>query len=137
MFSRHSPKEKTYMGFATLHKCKKRRFEMIEKTYSFHQSDEKMIEQIVDDDNLVINHIILTKDTSLPIHYSNSNVYLIVIRGQMTISLNEQEAQKYSKGSIVNVPYKTKMNINNYDDDLLEFFVVKSPNPKEMIKNDD
>jgi len=26
---------------------------MIEKTYSFHQSDEKMIEQIVDDDNLV------------------------------------------------------------------------------------
>jgi len=109
---------------------------MIEKTYSFHQSDEKMIEQIVDDDNLVINHIILTKDTSLPIHYSNSNVYLIIIRGQMTISLNDEEAQKYSKGNIVNVPYKTKMNINNFDDDLLEFFVVKSPNPKDMLKND-
>lgn len=107
---------------------------MIEKTYSFHQSDEKIIEQIVDDDNLVINHIILTKDTSLPVHYSNSHVYFIIIGGQMTISLNEQETQRYAKGTIVNVPYKTKMNIRNVDDDVLEFFVVKSPNPKDIIK---
>lgn len=105
---------------------------MVEKKYNFKVSDEKLIEKIVNDENLVINHMILPKDTGLPEHYSNSNVYMIIIRGQMTIKLNDREPRKYEKGTILNIPFKTKMNVNNYDDETLEFFVVKAPNPKEM-----
>ena len=107
---------------------------MIEKKYEFKVSEEKVIEKIVDDDNLVINHMVFTKNSGLPEHYSNSNVYLIITKGRMTIILNDGEPTVYEKGSIVNVPFKTKMNIRNLSDEILEFFVVKAPNPRDMAK---
>ncbi|MDO6355521.1 cupin domain-containing protein [Caloramator sp. CAR-1] len=107
---------------------------MIEKIYEFKALDEKLIEKIVDDDNLVINHMILTKDTGLPEHFSNSNVYMVITKGKMTIKLNDQEPHIYEKGTILNIPFNIKMNVNNFHDEVLEFFVVKVPNPKDMPK---
>jgi mannose-6-phosphate isomerase-like protein (cupin superfamily) len=107
---------------------------MLEKLYSFTIGDEKNIERIIDDENININHMVLTKDTGLPVHYSNSNVYLIIVRGRMTIKLGEQEPAKYDVGSIINVPFKIKMNINNFDEEVLEFFVVKAPHPRDIAK---
>lgn len=106
---------------------------MLEKKYEFTVSEEKMVEKIVDDDNLVINHMVLTRDAGLPEHFTNSNVYLIITKGNMTIVLNDGGSSLYEKGSIVNVPFKTKMNIKNLADEILEFFVVKTPNPKDMV----
>jgi len=71
---------------------------MFEKLYNFTIGDEKNIERIIDDENLNINHMVLTKGTGLPEHYSNSNVYLIIVRGRMTIKLGEQEPAKYEGG---------------------------------------
>lgn len=105
---------------------------MIEKEYKYKLTDSKIIERIVSDENVDINHMVLQKTEELPIHHSNSNVYLIIIRGQMSISLDEQAQSLYLKGSIVNVPYKTKMHIYNENDEVLEFFVVKAPSPKAM-----
>lgn len=105
---------------------------MIEKEYKYKLTDYKTIERIISDENVDINHMVLQKTEELPVHYSNSNVYLIIIRGQMSISLNEQVPSSYLKGSIINVPYKTKMHIYNENDEILEFFVVKAPSPKVM-----
>lgn len=103
---------------------------MIEKVYDYKRVDEKLIEMVVDDDNLALNHMILVKDTGLPLHFSNSNVYMIIVRGTMTIALDEQETHKYHAGQIINIPYHKKMDVQNKDDEILEFFVVKSPNPR-------
>lgn len=103
---------------------------MLEKVYKYQKLNEKIIEKIVDDENMALNHMILTKDTGLPEHYSNSNVYMIIISGTMTLKLGEEEAKKYQGGDIINIPYNIKMNVNNFDDAILEFFVVKSPNPR-------
>jgi len=105
---------------------------MIEKLFCFNQSYQKLIERVVSDDNLDLNHIILPLGNALPEHYSNSHVYLIVVRGTMTIQLGEQDANEYPAGHIVNVPYKTKMNISNAQEPMLEFFVIKAPSPKNM-----
>ncbi len=103
---------------------------MLEKTYTYSKEDEKNIEKLIDDDNLQLNHMILPKNTGLPEHYSNSNVYMIVVRGTLSLQLEDHEPRQYETGHIVNIPYNTKMNVNNYNDDVLEFFVVKAPNPK-------
>lgn len=105
---------------------------MVEKKYSYKLTDLKIIERIVSDDNVDINHMVLQKGDELPIHYSNSNVYLIIISGNLTISSDEQKPVSYPTGSIVNVPYKTKMHLYNQQEEILEFFVVKSPSPKFM-----
>lgn len=106
---------------------------MIEKNYKFKNCSEKNIAKIIDDDNLLLNHMILTKGTGLPEHLSNSNVYMIIVKGILTIKLGEQEEKKYSQGDIINIPYNIKMNINNFDDEILEFFVIKAPNPKCFV----
>ena len=103
---------------------------MLENIFKFATGDEKLIEKIVEDDPVLINHMILPKGEGLPEHNSNSNVYMIIIKGNMTLKLNDQEPHGYTTGQIINIPYKTKMNVNNFDDPVLEFFVVKAPNPK-------
>jgi len=104
---------------------------MIEKSYQFKNSNEKTIEKIIDDNNLLLNHMILVKGTGLPEHLSNSNVYMMIINGTLSIQLDGQEQKEYVEGNILNIPYGIKMNINNFHDENLEFFVVKTPNPKD------
>lgn len=105
---------------------------MIEKVFNYSKEEKKNIEKIVNDDNLMLNHMVLPKDEGLPIHYSNSNVYMIIVKGKMNIKLDEKKANIYTKGDILNIPYKTKMDVKNKDEETLEFFVIKAPNPKDM-----
>lgn len=107
---------------------------MIERQYNYTISADKTIERIVDDKNVNINHMILNTDERLPEHYSNSNVYMIVVQGVISLQLNDQETHAYPKGSIINIPYNIKMNVFNEQKEALEFFVVKSPCPKNYNK---
>lgn len=106
---------------------------MIEKEYNFKtSSNTKLIEKIISDENVDLNHVLFYKDDALPEHYSNSNVYLIIVSGKISVQLDNQDTHIYQAGSIVNVPYKTKMNISNRHEELLEFFIVKAPSPKSF-----
>jgi len=106
---------------------------MIEKPYAFTKTNDKTIERIIDDKNAAINHMVLRKDEALPEHFANSNVYMIVARGAVTLQLDEQEPHTYESGSIITIPYKTKMNVGNSDTNVLELFVVKAPGPSVML----
>jgi len=103
------------------------------RLYHFQSTESKLIEQIVNADEVQINHIILPAGEKVPEHYSNSNVYLIIIRGTMTITL-EGEPRRYSRGHILFVPYRTRMLIENHDGETLEFFVVKAPHPQKYTE---
>ncbi|HOJ11619.1 MAG TPA: cupin domain-containing protein [Clostridiales bacterium] len=105
---------------------------MIEKQYKFIKTDTKLIERVLEDDNAGINHMVLPKGDALPEHFSNSHVYMIVVRGNITLRLDEQETHEYPAGSIINIPYNTKMNVSNQHDEVLEFFVVKAPSPRKF-----
>lgn len=123
---------KKYNAFNTKPQKLKGDFKMVEKQFRYTQSDSKVIERIIEDDHVGINHMILRKSEALPEHYSNSNVYMIVARGNVTLQLDEQQANTYPAGSIMTIPYKTKMNVSNQDEETLEFFVVKAPSPRVM-----
>lgn len=102
----------------------------MEKVYKFNQSAEKLIEKNLDDDVAMINHMILNQGDTLPKHDANSNVYMIIIRGIITVELAGNPATSYEHGSIINIPYGTTMNISNRNSEQAEFFVVKSPSPR-------
>ncbi len=102
---------------------------MIEKVYKMVQNNERTIEKVIQDENLHFNHMILNKGEGLPEHFSNSNVYMTVIRGLLSISLNEQELHEYSVGTVLNIPVNIKMNVKNLHDETLELIVVKAPSP--------
>ena len=102
---------------------------MVEKVYTFIQTDEKTIERIVDDEHSNINHVVLGGGEALPEHYSNSNVYLLVVRGVLSGRFDDQEEKEFPGGNIVHLPYNTKMNIRNAQEMLVDFFIFKAPHP--------
>ncbi|HBP37621.1 MAG TPA: hypothetical protein DD640_02565 [Clostridiales bacterium] len=105
---------------------------MIEQLYNFTRSDSKIIERIVDDEYVAINHMILNRSEALPEHNANSHVYMAIVQGSITLQLDDQAAHTYAAGSIIAIPYKTKMNVSNQDLETLEFFVIKAPSPRNM-----
>lgn len=105
---------------------------MIEKQVKYTVAHEKVIERLIEDDNVAINHMILRQTEALPEHHANSNVYMIVARGEVTLRLNDQEPHAYPAGSIMLIPHRTKMNVSNQAEDILELFVVKAPSPRQM-----
>jgi quercetin dioxygenase-like cupin family protein len=102
---------------------------MIEKLFGYAIEDNKAVEKIISDGNVDLNHMVFPKGGALPTHNSNSNVYMIVIRGTLTIKLGDQDPNKYGKGSILNIPYDTKMDVYNEDEEVMEMFVIKAPSP--------
>ncbi len=105
---------------------------MIEKVYPLSKSDDKTIEKVIQDDNLDYTHMRFNKDEGLPLHYSNSNVYMTVLQGILSIGLDDQEVKTYPAGTLLKIPYKTKMNVNNRHEELLELIVIKAPSPKSF-----
>ncbi|MCK9479256.1 MAG: cupin domain-containing protein [Firmicutes bacterium] len=103
---------------------------MIEKVFKLSEGNEKIIEKVVFDENVHYLHMIFGKNESLPEHFSNSNVYMTVIKGTLSIGLNEQEVREYQKSTLLKIPFNTKMNVRNLHDDTLELIIVKAPAPK-------
>jgi quercetin dioxygenase-like cupin family protein len=108
---------------------------MIEEVFTLSQNDDRTVEIVVQDDNLDYIHMIFNKDEGLPLHYSNSNVYMTVLQGTLSIALDDQEVHEYPGGTLLKIPYKTKMNVQNLNDEKLELLVIKAPAPKNYPKD--
>jgi quercetin dioxygenase-like cupin family protein len=105
---------------------------MIEKSYPFTKTDEKTMEKIIDDEQVNINHIVVRPGEAVPTHVANSFVHQIIVRGTLSLCLEDGPFADYPAGTIVAVPFNQKMSIENRGADILEFFVVKAPNPRDM-----
>lgn len=74
--------------------------------------------------------MVFNKDEGLAEHFSNSNVYMTVLRGTLSIGLGDQDIHEYTKGDVLEIPYNIKMNVRNLHDNTLELIVMKAPAPK-------
>lgn len=103
---------------------------MVEQVFKLSTSNEKAVEKVIFDENIHYLHMVFNKDEGLQEHFSNSNVYMTVIRGKLSIGLDDQEIHEYPNGTLLKIPFNTKMNVKNLNDDTLELIVVKAPAPK-------
>lgn len=103
---------------------------MVEQVFKLSRNDEMAVEKIIFDENVHYLHMVFNKDQGLPEHFSNSNVYMTVLRGKLSIALDEQEIHEYEVGTLLKIPFQTKMNVRNLHDETLELIVVKAPAPK-------
>lgn len=104
-------------------------YKMIEQIFKMSISDDKTVEKVIQDENIHYIHMVFNKDEGLPEHFSNSNVYMTVVRGALSIRLNDQDVQQYDKGTLLKIPVNTKMNVKNLSNNILELIVVKAPAP--------
>jgi quercetin dioxygenase-like cupin family protein len=73
--------------------------------------------------------MVFNQDEGLPEHFSNSTVYMTVLRGKLSIGLDDQEVRHYDTGTVLKIPFNIKMNVKNLDAEVLELIVVKAPAP--------
>ena len=102
---------------------------MIEQIFKLSIGNERAVEKVIFDENIHYLHMVFNKDEGLPEHLSNSNVYMTVIRGRLSIGLDEQEIHEYEAGTLLKIPFQTKMNVKNLHAETLELIVVKAPAP--------
>ncbi|NLW74553.1 MAG: hypothetical protein GX057_06655 [Clostridiales bacterium] len=102
---------------------------MVEKVYRLARGDSKTIEKVLLDENIHYIHMILNKTEGPPVHYSNSNVYMTVVRGILSIGLDDAAPGEYPAGTLLKIPQGTKMDIKNQHDMTLELIIVKAPAP--------
>jgi len=102
---------------------------MVEQFFKLAKGNEKVVEKVIFDENIHYLHMIFNQNEGLPEHFSNSNVYMTVIRGRLSIGLNDQEINEYEAGTLLKIPFNTKMNVKNLHSDTLELIVVKAPAP--------
>lgn len=106
---------------------------MIEKVYAYTVSETKVIEKAVVDETVNLMHMVLPQGEGLPIHMSNANLYMTVVRGTLTITLGKNPSNVYERGKILNIPYGVLMNVRNEHPEVLELFVYKTPVPGSSI----
>ena len=107
---------------------------MIEQIFKLADSNgSKVVEMVINDENIHYNHMILPSGEGLPVHKTNPTIYMTVVRGTLTITLNEQESNVYEKGTILKIPKGITMHARNEHGDILELLVVKAPAPTAHI----
>ena len=99
---------------------------MIEQLFTYETADQKTMEQVVREEKLHLNHIVLPNGESFPRHTANATVYMAVIRGSLTIALNDQDAHEYQRGAVLKIPEGTVMQGFNRREDTLELWIVKA-----------
>ncbi len=104
---------------------------MIEQIFMFTRGDARVTEPVVRDENLHYMHVILSRNDRLPVHESNAVTYMTVLRGMISIGLADQPMHNYCVGTVLKIPFGTKMDIQNTSEDTLEFTIVKAPAPKD------
>jgi quercetin dioxygenase-like cupin family protein len=103
---------------------------MVEQVFQLSKGNEKAVEKIIFDDHVHYLHMVFNQSEGLPEHLSNSNVYMTVVRGRLSIGLDDQEIHEYEAGTLLKIPFQTKMNVKNLHKETLELIVVKAPAPK-------
>lgn len=102
---------------------------MIEQIFEISFTDDKLVERVIQDENIHYIHMVFGQNEGLPEHFSNSTVYMTVLRGTLSIALGEQEVHRYEAGTVLKIPVNVKMNVGNKDAEVLELIVVKAPAP--------
>lgn len=102
---------------------------MVEKIFALAKGNEKAVEKVIFDENVHYLHMVFNENEGLPEHFSNSNVYMTIVRGTLSIGLDDQEIHEYEASTMIKIPFKTKMNVKNLHQDTLELIVVKAPAP--------
>ena len=87
--------------------------------------------KLVDEKHLFVMQVALKPGQEVPQHNANSNVHLLIVEGEVVVTLDGKETIA-TKGDLIPVTFKTLMSIRNASKQNASFLNIRSPNPSEM-----
>jgi len=97
----------------------------LEKVYLFTQTDSEVFENIFNTGNLLMNHAVIPVGKVFPKHQTDADVYALIVRGALSVAIEEQEPKTYGAGRVLYMPKGTLAELGNRSNELVELFVVK------------
>lgn len=88
---------------------------------------DDLFENLVDDMNLMMNHVIIPSGKVFPKHDTDAMVYLLVNKGTLYACIDGVE-DNIPQGTVVKIPYKSSSELGNKTDESVELFVTKIRN---------
>ena len=98
---------------------------MIEKLYKYALDDVSVVEKLVDTKHVSIAHAIVKSGEAFPAHPADADVNIIIVKGQLTIIANKQDAHEYKKGDIIAIPINTELTLSNNGQDDNPFDIIR------------
>ena len=94
--------------------------------------DQFVLKRLADVPEAQINLVCLGAHQVLPAHNTNSNVRLLVLQGELSLTV-EEETGSLAQHEMAAIAFDTPMQIKNDSNFNAAFLVIKTPNPSELI----
>lgn len=98
------------------------------RTTEYINTDEKLIEKLIKHEGVEINHMVLPGGETIPGHETANDIFFIILRGEISVQLNNEKWRKYRSGQIVELPKGIRMELKNEGTETYEMFIVRVPN---------
>ena len=98
---------------------------MIEKLFKYSLTDKDLFENVISDDNLKLNHVVIESGKVFPRHKTDAQVYIIILKGELSIEIGDQEEKRFGAGDVINIPFDIETTLGNKGNEVTEVFVVK------------
>ncbi len=97
----------------------------MEKVYNYTITDQEIMENVFRDEKILMNHVIIPPGKVFQKHPTDATVYALIIRGELSATIENNEPKKFNTGHLVNIPKGLITELGNRGDEPLELFVVK------------
>ena len=89
------------------------------------------LKRLADIPDAQLNLVCLSPHQALPAHNTNSNVRLLVLLGELTLTVSD-ETDNLAIHEMTAIPFDMPMQIRNDSDSNAAFLVIKTPNPSQF-----
>ena len=103
------------------------------QAHQLTETNSQLFENLINSDPVMINHVVIAPGQGFDAHYTDSNVFIHIMRGRITLTFEDGSIDRFNGGQLIEIPYRTHMKLENADEDPLELVVIKAPNPKTLV----
>jgi len=95
-------------------------------------TNSRLFETLIDNSLVMINHVVIAPGEGFDAHHTDSNVFMMIMRGRITLTFKDGSCEQFASGQLIEIPYQFFMKIDNLEDAPLEMVVIKVPHPKML-----
>lgn len=95
------------------------------KTFHYTLTENPIFENVFTEAGFLLNHVVIEPGKIFPKHPTDAFVYAIVLKGVLSIALEDGSLQTFEPGQVVHIEKGIVSELGNRGDHLVELFVLK------------
>ncbi len=96
------------------------------QVFNYTLTDSETFENVFKDENLLMNHVVIPTGKFFEKHPTDANVHIVILRGTLTVSVDDSPRTAYEKGSVLNISKGSLSELGNDGSEPTELIVIKT-----------